>query len=38
MGDLGMLNLSNIPKTVQGTVRGFTVLDTQRDVKIEYSS
>jgi transcription elongation factor GreA len=36
MGDLGMLNLSNIPKDRAGYGSWLTVLDTQRDVKIEY--
>src|SRR4030081_2136251 len=36
MGDLGMLNLSNIPKDRAGYGSRLTVLDTQRDVKIEY--
>ena len=35
MGDLGMLNLSNIPKDRAGYGSRLTVLDTQRDVKIE---
>ncbi len=36
MGDLGMLNLSNIPRDRAGYGSRLTVLDTQRDVKIEY--
>src|SRR6195256_6889207 len=36
MGDLGMLNLSNIPKDRAGYGSRLTVLDMQRDVKIEY--
>jgi transcription elongation factor GreA len=36
MGDLGMLNLSNIPKDRAGYGSRLTLLDTQRDVKIEY--
>ena len=36
MGDLGMLNLSNIPKDRAGYGSRLTVLDTQRDIKIEY--
>src|ERR1700682_1448508 len=36
MGDLGMLNLTNIPKDRAGYGSRLTVLDTQRDVKIEY--
>jgi transcription elongation factor GreA len=36
MGDLGMLNLSNIPKDRSGYGSRLIVLDTQRDVKIEY--
>jgi len=36
MGDLGMLNLSNIPKDRSGYGSRLTVLDVQRDVKIEY--
>src|SRR6267142_1219937 len=36
MGDLGMLNLSNIPKDRAGYGSRLIVLDTQRDVKIEY--
>src|SRR5271163_2152954 len=36
MGDLGMLNLSNIPKDRSGYGSRLTVLDMQRDVKIEY--
>jgi transcription elongation factor GreA len=36
MGDLGMLNLSNIPKDRAGYGSRLTILDTQRDVKIEY--
>jgi transcription elongation factor GreA len=36
MGDLGMLNLGNIPKDRSGYGSRLIVLDTQRDVKIEY--
>jgi transcription elongation factor GreA len=36
MGDLGMLNLSNIPKDRSGYGSRLTVLDMQRDVKIDY--
>ena len=36
MGDLGMLNLSNIPTDRSGYGSRVVVLDTQRDVKIEY--
>ena len=36
MGDLGMLNLANIPKDRSGYGSRIIVLDTQRDVKIEY--
>jgi len=36
MGDLGMLNLSNIPKDRSGYGSRLIVLDVQRDVKIEY--
>jgi transcription elongation factor GreA len=36
MGDLGMLNLSNIPTDRSGYGSRIVVLDTQRDVKIEY--
>src|SRR4029077_20263119 len=36
MGDLGMLNLSIIPKDRAGYGSRLTVLHTQRDVKIEY--
>jgi transcription elongation factor GreA len=36
MGDLGMLNLSNIPKDRAGYGSRILVLDTNRDVKIEY--
>jgi len=36
MGDLGMLNLGNIPKDRSGYGSRLTVLDVQRDVKIEY--
>src|SRR5271163_1012396 len=35
-GDLGMLNLSNIPTDRSGYGSRVVVLDTQRDVKIEY--
>jgi transcription elongation factor GreA len=37
MGDLSMLNLSNIPKDRSGYGSRLTVLDTQRDIKIEYT-
>ncbi len=36
MGDLGMLNLTNIPKDRAGYGSRLTVLDTQRDIKIDY--
>jgi len=36
MGDLGMLNLSNIPKDRSGYGSRITVLDTQRNQEIEY--
>src|SRR6201984_2797520 len=36
LGDLGMLNLSNIPKDRSGYGSRIVVLDTRRDVKIEY--
>jgi transcription elongation factor GreA len=36
MGDLGMLNLSNIPRDRSGYGSRLIVLDVQRDVKIEY--
>jgi transcription elongation factor GreA len=36
MGDLGMLNLSNIPKDRSGYGSRVIVLDVQREVKIEY--
>lgn len=36
MGDLGMLNLTNIPKDRSGYGSRIIVLDVQRDVKIEY--
>ena len=36
MGDLGMLNLSNIPRDRSGYGSRLTVLDVQRNVKIEY--
>lgn len=36
MGDLGMLNLSNIPKDRSGYGSRILVLDTQRDCKVEY--
>src|SRR5256885_15755680 len=35
MGDLGMLNLTNIPKDRAGYGSRIVVLDTQRDVKVE---
>src|SRR5476651_2291717 len=34
LGDLGMLNLTNIPKDRAGYGSRLTVLDTQKDVKI----
>jgi len=37
MGDLSMLNLSNIPKDRSGYGSRLTVLDMQRDAKIEYT-
>jgi len=36
MGDLGMLNLSNIPKDRSGYGSRLVVLDTQRNVELEY--
>lgn len=36
MGDLGMLNLSNIPKDRSGYGSRIVVLDVHREVKIEY--
>ena len=36
MGDLGMLNLSNIPKDRSGYGSKVVVLDVHRDVEIEY--
>jgi len=36
MGDLGMLNLTNIPKDRSGYGSRIIVLDTQRDVEVEY--
>jgi transcription elongation factor GreA len=36
MGDLGMLNLSNIPRDRSGYGSRLLVLDTIKDVKIEY--
>src|SRR5260370_5246733 len=36
MGDLGMLNLTNIPKDRAGYGSRIMVLDTRRAVKIEY--
>lgn len=36
MGDLGMLNLANIPKDRSGYGSRVVVLDLQREVKIEY--
>ncbi len=36
MGDLGMLNLTNIPKDRSGYGSRIVVLDVDRDVKIEY--
>jgi transcription elongation factor GreA len=36
MGDLGMLNLNNIPKDRAGYGSRIVVLDTQRDTEVEY--
>src|SRR5215831_18128218 len=36
LGDLGMLNLTNIPRDRSGYGSRILVLDTERDVKIEY--
>src|ERR1700727_777540 len=36
LGDLGMLNLTNIPKDRSGYGSRIVVLDTQKDLKIEY--
>jgi len=36
MGDLGLLNLSNIPRDRSGYGSRIVVIDTQRDVRIEY--
>src|ERR1700730_18288343 len=36
MGDLGMLNLSNIPKDRAGYGSRIVVHDTNKDVKVEY--
>jgi transcription elongation factor GreA len=36
MGDLGMLNLSNIPTDRSGYGSKIIVLDVQRDVRVEY--
>ena len=36
MGDLGMLNLTNIPKDRAGYGSRIIVLDVQREVKVEY--
>lgn len=36
MGDLGMLNLSNIPKDRSGYGSRIVVLDVQRNVEVEY--
>ena len=36
MGDLGMLNLTNIPKDRAGYGSRLIVLDIQREVKVEY--
>jgi len=36
MGDLGMLNLTNIPKDRAGYGSRIVVLDTQRDMKVAY--
>jgi transcription elongation factor GreA len=36
MGDLGMLNLSNIPKDRSGFGSKIVVIDTQKDLRLEY--
>src|SRR6202021_2899145 len=36
LGDLGMLNLTNIPKDRAGYGSKIIVLDTQKDIKISY--
>ena len=36
LGDLGLLNLSNIPSDRSGYGSRIVVIDTQRDVRIEY--
>jgi transcription elongation factor GreA len=36
LGDLGMLNLTNIPKDRSGYGSRIVVLDVQKDIKIEY--
>ena len=36
MGDLGMLNLTNIPKDRAGYGSRIVVLDTQRSIEVEY--
>jgi transcription elongation factor GreA len=36
LGDLGMLNLSNIPRDRSGYGSRILVIDTQKDVKVEY--
>src|SRR6185437_4609727 len=36
LGDLGLLNLGNIPKDRSGYGSRIVVIDTQRDVRIEY--
>src|SRR5499425_2703880 len=36
LGDLGLLNLSNIPRDRSGYGSRIVVIDTQRDVRIEY--
>jgi transcription elongation factor GreA len=36
LGDLGMLNLTNIPRDRAGYGSRLTVIDTQKDIKIEY--
>ena len=36
LGDLGMLNFSNIPKDRSGYGSRIVVLDTERDIEIEY--
>jgi transcription elongation factor GreA len=36
LGDLGMLNLSNIPKDRSGYGSKIVVLDVQKDIRVEY--